>query len=94
MKNLARGVFEIISGDPRMVCAGLAVGALIGALTVVLAVLVRAYWNLRIRKRSITINALVAVIAVDLLILGCCILHNSLCDPVIFSFDREDNREL
>lgn len=70
MKNLVRGICEIISGDPKMVCAGLAAGALIGALTVVLAVLVRAYWNIRIGKRCIMISALAVAVAVDLLILG------------------------
>ena len=61
------GLAGIIRGDGRTFAAALAPALVLGGMTFLLAVLVRATWTIRIGKRSLRISALALMLAVNAL---------------------------
>ena len=63
-------VKEVLSGDWEMVLIAVILGLILGGVTCLMAVKVRAFWEIRIGKKKVRISALVILLLVDLLAVG------------------------
>lgn len=61
------GMARIIAGDRKTFAAGLVPALILGGMTFLLAVCVRAFWTIRLGKRTVRISALALMLVVNAL---------------------------
>lgn len=63
-------VKDVLSGDWEMILIAVILGLILGGVTCLMALKVRAFWEIRIGKNKVRISALVILLLVDLLSVG------------------------